>query len=49
MPMRHGVQHQAEPINKDMALRALDFFAAVITMRVNRGPLFSHSSSYGYQ
>jgi hypothetical protein len=35
------MQHQAERINKDVAFLSLDFLAAVVTRRVNRGPPFS--------
>jgi hypothetical protein len=40
-PVNHGMQHQAERINKDVAFLSLDFLAAFVTRRVNRGPPFS--------
>jgi hypothetical protein len=39
--MKGETQHQAERINKDVAFLSLDFLAAVVTRRVNRGPPFS--------
>jgi hypothetical protein len=39
--MKGETQHQAELINKDVAFLSLDFLAAVVTRRVNRGPPFS--------
>ena len=40
-PENHGMRHQAERINNDVAFLSLDFLAAVVTWRVNRGPPFS--------
>jgi hypothetical protein len=40
-PVNHGMQHQAERINKDVAFLSLNFLTTVVTRRVNRGPPFS--------